>query len=186
MDSLQKEKKYTYADYAKWDDDKRYELIGGVAYMMSPAPLRQHQDILVEMVWQFKSFLKGKPCKVYAAPFDVRLNAAGDTDDTVVQPDIVIVCDKSKLDKKGCNGAPDMVVEILSPSTVNLDRLIKFNKYLEAGVREYWIVDPETRSVQACMRENGKYVVSMYSDADTAPVKVLPGCLIDLKDVFAE
>ncbi|MCL1809977.1 MAG: Uma2 family endonuclease [Clostridiales bacterium] len=186
MDPLQKEKRYTYADYAGWDDDKRYELIDGVAYMMSPAPSRQHQEVLVEMIWQIRSFLEGKPCKVYAAPFDVRLNAAGDAEDTVVQPDIVIVCDKSKLDKKGCNGTPDMVVEILSPSTASRDRLVKFNKYLEAGIKEYWIVDTETKSVQACILEKGRYVVSMYSDTDTAPVQVLEGCRIDLKDVFAE
>ncbi|MDR0310315.1 MAG: Uma2 family endonuclease, partial [Acidobacteriota bacterium] len=115
MEALQKDERYTYADYASWDTEERYELIDGVPYLMSPAPLRKHQSILFELSGQFRNFLKGKPCKAFAAPFDVRLNA--DTyDDTVVQPDLVVICDKLKLDAKGCVGAPDMVIEILSPS----------------------------------------------------------------------
>jgi Uma2 family endonuclease len=119
------------------------------------------------------------------------------SDDTVVEPDITVVCDPSKLDERGCNGAPDMIIEILSPSTEFRDRLIKFNNYLKAEVREYWIVDPVTRSVQAHIFDRGRYVTSGYgvidpSDPDSryvsdmAPVSVLPGLVIDLKTVFAE
>jgi len=183
---LPKEEYFTFADYQKWEDGVRYELIDGVPYMMSPAPSWKHQSISSEFHRQFANFLKGKPCKVLTAPFDVRLNGAGDNDDTVVQPDLLVVCDRSKLDEAGCNGAPDMVIEILSPSTARHDRLIKFQQYRQAGVREYWIVDPDTKSVQACLLENGKYTVTAYGDTDTAPVNVLDGCMINFKDVFAE
>ena len=185
MDAIRNDKHYTYADYASWDDDTRYELIDGVAYMMSPAPGRRHQGISGELHRQIKNFLRGKTCKVYDAPFDVRLNAAGD-DDTVIQPDIVVVCDQSKLDDKGCNGAPDLVVEILSPSTSGKDRVLKFNKYLQAGVREYWIVDPDNNTVSAHLLKDGQYVTSAYAETDAVPVHVLEGCTISLTDVFAE
>ncbi|MDR0310408.1 MAG: Uma2 family endonuclease, partial [Acidobacteriota bacterium] len=121
------------------------------------------------------------------APFDVRLNA--DTyDDTVVQPDLLVVCDRSKPDGKCCVGVPDMIIEILSPSSGRHDKLVKFHLYQKAGVREYWIVDPETKTVQVCILENGKYVTTMYgdTDTDTVPVHVLDGCVIGLKDVFEE
>ena len=176
---------YTYADYCQWDDGERWELIDGVSYLMSPAPLRTHQGISMELSRQLATFLKGKLCEVYAAPFDVRLNADTD-DDTVVQPDLLIVCDRSKLDDKCCVGAPDMVIEILSPSSGRYDKLVKFQTYQNAGVREYWIVDPDTRTVQACILENGKYVLTMYGDADIAPVHILEGCTINLRDVFEE
>ena len=186
MEALRKESRYTYADYSKWDDDARYELIDGVSYLMSPAPSRTHQELLTNIFGQLYNFLKDKPCKVYPAPFDVRLNAAGDDDDTVVQPDIVVICDKSKLDDKGCNGAPDMVIEILSPSSAARDRVLKFNRYLQAGVREYWIVEPAGRTVIIHRLESGKYVTNAYSETDAAPVSILEGCVINLADVFAD
>ena len=176
---------YTYEDYAGWDDGKRYELIDGVAYLMSPAPTSDHQDISRGIFGQLYTFLRGKPCKVYSAPFDVRLSFDGD-DKTVVQPDISVVCDRSKIVKAGCNGAPDLVIEILSPSSGNRDRLLKFNKYLQAGVREYWIVDPESRVVEVHTLESGRYVISVYGEDDTVDVSVLEGCRIVLPDVFAE
>ena len=186
--SLLKEKenqRYTYADYRQWDDGERWELINGESYLMSPAPLRAHQRISMELSYQLRAFLKGKPCEVFAAPFDVRLNA--DTfDDTVVQPDLLIVCDRSKLDDKCCVGAPDMVVEILSPSTERHDRLVKFQTYQKAGVREYWIIDPDTGTVQVNILENGKYVITMYGDTGVAPVYILEGCTVNLREVFEE
>ena len=179
------EQRFTYADYCAWDDGERWELIDGVSYLMSPAPLRVHQEISIKLSWKLQSFLNGKPCKLFAAPFDVRLNA--DTfDDTVVQPDLLVVCDRSKLDDRGCVGAPDMVIEILSRTTERYDRLVKFQLYQKAGIREYWIVDPDIRAVQVNILENGKYVTTMYGDADTAPVHVLPGCEINLREVFEE
>ena len=107
-----RDKRYTYADYESWDDENRYELIDGVVYMMS-APSIEHQGILVELSRQLANFLVGKPCRVFVAPCDVCISGLGDEDDSVVQPDIFVVCDESKLDKKYCNGAPDMVIEIL-------------------------------------------------------------------------
>ena len=181
---VQKTQRYTYADYCAWGDDQRWELIDGRPHAMAPAPGRFHQSISGNIYVQLKQFLRGKTCEVYISPFDVRLNA--DTkDNTVVQPDVLVVCDPSKLDEKGCAGAPDMVVEVLSPSTLRHDRLIKFNKYLGAGVREYWIVDPESKTVSAHILKDGAYTTSAYSDEDTAPVHVLEGCNIDLGEVFS-
>ena len=178
--------RYTYEDYAGWDDENRYELIDGKVYIMSPAPAQVHQAISVRLLLKLGNFLDGKSCEVFHAPFDVCLNAAGDKDNTVVQPDIVVVCDNSKLDGKRCDGAPDLVIEILSPSTSNQDKVIKFKKYLQAGVREYWIVDPESRAVSVYVLDDGKYIASAYSDEETVPVHVLEGCQVDLRDVFAE
>lgn len=177
------EKKYTYADYLTWNDDTRYELIDGVPYMMSPAPSPTHQRISGELFVLLHNYLKGKPCDVFSAPFDVRLNA--DTkDDTVVQPDISVICDPDKIDERGCKGAPDMVVEILSPSTARRDQLIKFNQYRAAGVREYWIINPEERFVDVHLLKNGEYVSQVYSDTDTISINVLDDCQINLTGVF--
>ena len=185
MHLLPKDGRYTYADYAKWPDDVRYELIDGKAYLMA-APGTAHQKISGELFVQLRNFLRGKPCLVLAAPYDVCLNGAGDDDDTVVQPDLLVVCDRSKLDGKRCSGAPDMVIEILSRSTSGRDAVLKFNKYLQTGVREYWIVNPENKTVSAHILKNKEYVASAYSDTDTAPVQVLDGCQINLSDVFSE
>ena len=178
------EKRYTYADYCTWDDSERWELIDGAPYAMS-SPSQRHQSILGELFGQLWSYLKGKPCVPFMAPFDVRLNAA-ENDDTVVQPDILVVCDNSKLDGKCCKGAPDLVIEILSASTAMFDRFIKFQKYREAGVREYWIVDPDTKTLQVYTLKQGEYVVTAYFETPIAPVSILPGCEINLDDVFAE
>ncbi len=135
--------KFTYRDYLHWPDDERWELIDGVAYNMSPAPNRIHQKISGELHRQIANYLIGKQCEVYAAPFDVRLPATGEKNDeitTVVQPDITIVCDKSKLDKKGCKGSPDLVIEILSPYTAKKDMKEKHFLYEKFAVKEYWIV----------------------------------------------
>jgi Uma2 family endonuclease len=185
MEALQKDERYTYADYAGWDTEERYELIDGVSYLMSPAPMWKHQGISRELTVQLAVFLKGKPCEVFAAPFDVRLNA--DTyDDTVLQPDIVVICDRSKLSGTGCAGAPDMVIEILSPSSARHDRFIKFHLYQKAGVREYWIVDPDTKTVAVHVFKDGEYLARAYAETDDIPVHVLDGCVVSLADVFAE
>jgi Uma2 family endonuclease len=182
---LPQDKKYTYADYIKWDDGQRYELIDGVPYMMSPAPSPSHQKVSVEIVRQLANYLVGKVCDVFSAPFDVRLNANAE-DNTVVQPDISIICDPKKIDERGCKGAPDMVVEILSPSTLRHDQIVKFRKYQEAGVREYWLVNPEIRGVQVFLLENGKYVSMAYERKDTIPVSILEHCAVDLGSVFPQ
>jgi Uma2 family endonuclease len=178
--------RYTWADYLEWDENVRIELLDGEAVAMAP-PSGTHQGVVGELFYRIRGFLEGKPCKVYPAPYAVRLNPREDSrDDTVFEPDIVVVCDPVKLDKHGCKGAPDLVVEVLSPSTIRHDRIVKFRKYQQAGVREYWIVDPETQSIQACVLENGRYVVSVYDEEDTVPVTVLPGCRIALKAIFTE
>jgi len=181
-------RRYTYKDYLKWDDDIRCELIDGYPYMMS-APTIRHQRLLGRMYVQLFEFLKGKKCEVFLAPFDVRLYAGlsdltDDAVDTVVQPDLVIICDEAKLDKTGCKGAPDMVIEILSPSSTDKDKMIKYWKYFNAGVREYWIVDPDNNKLMVHLLEEDYQVIHTYSAGEKAPVSILPGCTINLQDVF--
>jgi len=181
---LRNDERYTYYDYYNWDDDKRWELIEGAPHLMAPAPGASHQRISGNIFKRIGVYLEGKTCQVYYAPFDVRLNAETG-DDTVLQPDIVVVCDSKKITERGCYGAPDMVVEILSPSSVKHDRLVKFKLYQQAGVREYWIVDPESRTVQIHLLENGKFDFKIYGEEDTVNVHVLDDCRISLNQVFA-
>jgi Uma2 family endonuclease len=197
---------YTYADMLEWDEGYRAEIIDGILYAADP-PETYHQDISMQLSIQIGNFLKetqgvsGKPGKVFAGPFGVRLFPKEDlSDNTVLEPDITVVCDLSKLDKRGCNGAPDMIIEILSPSNTQHDMVYKFNKYLKAGVREYWTVDGDSKTVQVHLLDQSnaqpRYVTSLYGvfdpanpetvdGPDTVPVSVLPGCVIDLKEVFA-
>jgi Uma2 family endonuclease len=181
---LPNEEYYTYDDYASWPDDVRYELIGGVPYMMSPGPSRSHQKISSALFYQLYNYLDGKQCEVYVAPFDVRLNA-DEEDDTVVQPDILVVCDLEKLDEKGVKGAPDVVVEILSQSTEKFDALVKLNLYRKYGVKEYWIVNPTAKVVTVHLLKDGEYVTVAYGENDVAPLVTLKDCGIDLAKVFA-
>ena len=176
------ERYYTFEDWLSWDESVRAEIIDGELVMMAP-PVQKHQGVLGELHGQLWQFLKGKPCKVFPAPFGVRLFAEKNT---VTEPDIVVVCDKGKLDGKICNGAPDLVIEILSPSTARHDRIVKFRLYQQAGVPEYWIVDPDAGLLQACVLVNGEYVTRMYDENDVVPVHVLEGCEINLGDVFED
>ena len=183
-------KRYTLADALTWDESERIELIDGYPVIMAP-PVRRHQEISGELFGQLREYLKGKKCKVYAAPFAVRLfeqNSDYPEDvDTLVEPDISVVCDASKLDNIGCKGAPDLVIEILSPTTQRHDRVTKFNLYQQAGVREYWIVDPDGKSVQVFVLDGGHYVAKDFGTAkDTVKVNVLEDCAIDLSQVFSE
>jgi len=153
-----KNEKYTYADYLSWDTNVQYEIIEGVPLAKFPAPNRFHQTVsgnLFGLIW---IYLRGKSCQVFAAPFDVRL-AEDDEDDesatNIVQPDIVIYCDKNKLDERGAKGAPDLVIEILSFSTKKLDTQDKFRIYQRAGVKEYWIINPDAKTI-AVYIHNGK------------------------------
>ena len=178
------EQHYTYEDYIKWDDENRWELIDGVPYMMS-APNREHQAISMSLGSTFHQFLKGKSCSVYAAPFDVRLNP-DKGNDTVVQPDLLVVCNPSKLDKAGAKGAPDLIVEIISPSSVKMDRLRKYNKYQQVGVKEYWVINPANRTVDVnILQDNGTYLLSnIYTAEETIEVKTLEGLTIHLNEIF--
>jgi len=183
--------RYTFADVLAWDESERIEIINGDIFLMAPPPSSTHQEISGELFAQLHAYLKGKNCKVYAAPFGVRLfEKDGDRPedvDTMVEPDITVVCDRSKIDEYGCKGAPDMVVEILSPSTRRHDRLTKFNLYQRAGVREYWIVDPANQDVQSFVLEDGRYSVKEFGAAgDKMRVNILENCVIDLSEVFPE
>jgi len=185
MSLPRKNEYYTYSDYCLWDETGRWELIEGIPYAMSPAPSTRHQEISGGLHRELAAFLKGKACKVFHAPFDVRLNAAGE-DDTVVQPDLVVICDRSKIDDRGCKGAPDMIIEIISPSSARHDRFIKFQLYQKFGVREYWIVDPDTNTVAAHVLKNDVYTTRVYGDTDAIPVNALSDYTIDLREIFNE
>jgi len=132
--------RYTYAEYARWEEDFRCELIGGVVYMMA-SPSEWHQRVVTRLISKLVNLLEGKNCEPFVAPFDVRLFPGKDlSDDTVVQPDVIVICDKSKLDGKACVGAPDIVFEVLSDSTKVMDLRVKRELYKSAGVKEYWVV----------------------------------------------
>ena len=185
------EQTYSYEDYLTWPENERWEIIDGFAYMQA-TPTTFHQEITGGIFVQFYNYLKGKPCKVYIAPFAVRLPSRKEKNPSeisnVLEPDITVVCDKNKVDKKGCFGAPDLVVEVMSPSSAKIDRMIKFNKYEMAGVREYWIVEPDTRMVSVfTLDENQKYGrPNMYNDEDKIKVAIFPDFEVDLKEVFPE
>jgi Uma2 family endonuclease len=181
-------KYFTYADYKGWElaRGERYELIYGEAYAMA-APGAYHQSILAELITQCMLYFRGKPCKVYPAPYDVRLFYEEDeSDDTVVQPDLSVVCDEKKRGKEGCHGAPDLVLEILSPSNTAIEMERKFDLYREAGVREYWIVDPEHKSVHSHVFREGQIITRAFGREGKAPVDIFGGLEIELAPVFAE
>ncbi|MCK4797753.1 MAG: Uma2 family endonuclease [Spirochaetes bacterium] len=183
------ETKYTYGDYCYWPDNERWELIHGKAYCMSPAPSRSHQDISRELLLQIGNYLSDKPCTVYDAPFDVRLPEADESDEdieTVVQPDIIVVCDEAKLDKKGCRGAPDLIIEITSPSTSKKDLKEKFFLYEKHGVKEYWIANPLEKFVMVYKLESNKKYgkPEIYVSDEKIKVGIIKGLIIDLNFVF--
>ncbi|MDR1947797.1 MAG: Uma2 family endonuclease [Spirochaetaceae bacterium] len=183
-----KKKFFTYADYRKWEfaDGERYELIYGMTYAMA-APNAYHQSILLELGRQIANYLYGKPCKAYPAPYDVRLFYEEDeSDDTVVQPDISVICDEKKRGTEGCRGAPDLVIEILSPSNTAIEMERKFNLYRKAGVREYWVVDPENKGIHSYVFREGRIVNRVFGHEGKIPVDIFSGLEIDPKPVFAE
>jgi Uma2 family endonuclease len=182
--------KFTYGDYLSWDDGKRWEIIYSQAYDITPAPDTIHQLTLVEIIVQLMTQLKGKPCRVFAAPFDVRLPLGKEKEEdieNVVQPDILIVCDARKIDKKGCLGAPDMIIEILSPSTSRKDRKEKFVLYERVGVKEYWLVSPDEKLVEVFrLGPGGKYGrPEIYCEIDKVQLGILKKIAIDLSVVFS-
>lgn len=177
--------RYTYADYLEWEGPERYQLLGGEAFMMA-SPSVAHQAILRDLSRQFSTWLLGKPCQVFFAPLDVRLFPEEDnSDDTVVQPDMLVVCGKGKLGKGSVNGPPDMLVEINSPSNSSGELLRKFQYYLDAEVLEYWIIDPDGKKVQVHVYEKGRFISTGYKEAVHIPVTVLPGLAVDLGSLWA-
>ena len=182
------EEMYTYQRYCdELDDGNRYEIIDGVPYLMA-APTRRHQKILGTIHARLFNYLQGKPCEVYLSPFDVRLAVYGETRDNeinVVQPDVMVFCDESKLDDKGGIAAPDIAIEILSPSSAKNDRYRKFNLYEKAGVREYWIVDGANETIEVLVLKAGKFTLGAFLQAnDIITSTVLEGLEISMADVF--
>ena len=181
--------RFSYDDLLSWPENERYELYGGVPVALA-SPSIPHQAIVGELFAQLHSFLRGKPCKAFLSPVDVRLFAsesdAPEHVDTVLVPDLLVVCDSSKIDRRGIRGAPDLIIEILSDSTRRYDLHLKRSLYELAGVREYWVVDPERRNIQVFLLKNGHYETAViYTSRAVVPVDVLPGCRIDLTNVFS-
>lgn len=191
MNALPLEKRYTYEDLLSWGEDVRFEIYNGYPLALA-SPSQDHQRVSLELGRQFANYLLGKKCEVYQAPFDVRIfEQNGDSPrnvDMVLQPDLLVVCDPKKLDGRGVRGAPDLVIEILSDSTRRLDLLKKFDIYQRAGVREYWIVDPEARTVTVHTLEDGVYrsPAALYRADASVPVGVLEGFKVDLRTVFPD
>ncbi|ADL07352.1 Uma2 family endonuclease [Thermosediminibacter oceani] len=181
--------KYTYKDYLTWTGDGRWQLIDGIAYDMSPSASLEHQRVLRKMLVRLDLFLTGKNCVVFSAPFDVRLPEGDEEDEdvrTVVQPDILVVCDRSKLDKKGCRGAPDLIIEIVSHSSASMDYIKKLNLYERHGVKEYWIANPENRTVMVYrLNSEGEYgVPEICPDRGEIRSAVLEGFSVNLGEIF--
>ncbi len=182
-------KTYTYADYLKWQFEERLELIKGRIFKMSPAPRRIHQKASAIIFYNLFDYLKGKECDVYSAPFDVRLPRKSINDKeifTVLQPDICVICDRSKLDDRGCIGAPDIVVEILSPGNNRKELQNKYEVYEESGVKEYWIIHPDEKTfMKYTLDDTGHYQPSrLLTFGDIVTTPVLPGFTMALDDVF--
>jgi Uma2 family endonuclease len=191
MSINQPKSNYSYADYMKSTEDVRYEVIAGEIISMSPAPTTKHQRVQRELLIEFGMYLRGKDCSVFGAPIDVCLFANQMTSNEKikdwVQPDIVVVCDRKKINLQNIVGAPDLAIEILSPSTARNDRVIKFNNYQNAGVKEYWIVDPLNEYVEVFLLENDQFISSgFYTKEDTLKVNILEDLCINLKQIFSE
>lgn len=189
MEEMQKSNINTYLDLKKISENKIYSLIDGTLFLHA-APSWQHQKVLKELMLIFGNYLKDKDCEIFSAPFDVFLEAKDelevDSATTVVQPDLTIICDKSKLAKTGYIGAPQMIIEITSPSTVRLDRVLKFNKYEAAGVKEYWIVEPENKIITCFVLESdGRYGrPKMFSEGDIIKVATFPDLEVNVDEIF--
>lgn len=183
-------KTYTYADYLTWKFDEFVELIKGKVMRPTAGPSRRHQVISGNIFSTIHQFVRHSPCQVYHAPFDVRLTTGGANGNqqiqTVVQPDICVVCDPAKLDDRGCLGAPDWIIEIVSPGNTARDTKTKFDLYEESGVREYWIVYPGQNTVTAYVLKNEQYtLMGEYIEPGLMPVTSLPGLAVEWTELFA-
>ncbi|WP_353092605.1 Uma2 family endonuclease [Tissierella praeacuta] len=188
MSLIDENKTYTYADYLTWPEDERWEIMEGVPYMQA-APSWQHQSISLELSRQFANYLVNKTCKVFTAPFDLVLpteNKNINDSRNVVQPDILIICDSNGLKDTGFYGVPELIVEITSPSTIRKDKVLKFNKYEKAGVKEYWIVEPEGKFISVfTLEDSGRYGrPEIYTDEDRVKINLFENLEIDLCTVF--
>ena len=192
LDQLDLNGTYSYADYLKWQFEERVELIKGKLFKMSPAPSRKHQGISSILLSRIFQFLDIKRCRVYAAPFDVRLtprrNSKTTKIHTVVQPDICVFCGMTNLDDKGAIGAPDWIIEILSPGNSRTEMKNKFEVFEENGIKEYWLIDPANEAVLVyVLNEQGKYIgLPPFTMEDTISSAVFPGFSLKVEDIFQE
>ncbi len=194
ISQLDLNKQYTYADYLTWQFSERVELIKGWINKMSPAPKRIHQEFSRRIEVQIDQYLKNKDCKIYDAPFDVRLiknkGQHNKEIDTVVQPDICVICDLEKLDDYGCVGAPDWIIEILSKSSMKTDEVDKFQLYEENRVKEYWIADTENCIIKAYLlnEKTNKYELINYytNEYEDIPVSIFPDLKFDYNSLFKD
>jgi len=182
---------HSYADYLTWPMEEVVELIRGKVFKKAAAaPKRIHQKVSGELFLRLGNFLSGHKCQVYAAPFDVRFPKSSKEDKKihdVVQPDICVICDPEKLDERGCIGAPDLIVEILSPGNSKTELKHKFELYESNGVREYWIIHAETQDLLIYSLINGKYVPSLlFTSGDVVESKVVEGFELDLEEFFGD
>ncbi|QQK75262.1 Uma2 family endonuclease [Salicibibacter cibarius] len=189
MSLPKKNQTYTYTDYLSWPEDIRAEIIDGIPFMHA-TPSRIHQEILSELHRQIANFLVGTDCKVYPAPFHVVLGLENEDEKDskdVFEPDITVVCDSAKLDDDGCKGSPDLVMEITSPSTARKDKIEKFNKYEQAGVHEFWIIEPQDKVVSVfTLDEKQRFGrPGVYSENDKVKVSIFADMVIDLNMVFS-
>ncbi|MDI9311672.1 MAG: Uma2 family endonuclease [Limnohabitans sp.] len=186
FEDLDLNKQYTYSDYLLFRFQERVELIKGRILKMSPAPSRNHQTISQNINKYFLNFFNSQSCSVYTAPFDVRLPIKSTKEETtVVQPDLSIICDQNKLDDKGCNGAPDLIVEILSPSNSKHDIDTKFNLYQESGVLEYWMVEPAEKMVLIYILRDGIYIgLKPFSEGQIISSPLFPDLKLEVEKVF--
>lgn len=189
LSDLDLTKTYSYADYLKWQFDERIELIKGKIFTMTPAPNTYHQIVSGVVFNELYTYLKKKPCSVFSAPFDVRLPRKSIEDNTiytVIQPDICVICDPIKVDKKGCIGAPDIVVEILSPGNNKKELQNKFEVYEEALVAEYWIIHPDEHTfLKYVLDVENKYRAErLLTVGDEVRTPILPGFILSLEEVF--
>ena len=184
LDQLDLSKKYTYADYLTWRFKERVELIKGHIFKMSPAPNRSHQSISLTIASALHVYLRGHNCKVYDAPFDVVLSKNDQS--TVIQPDLCVIRDQVKLSKQGCTGAPDLIIEILSPGNAQREMKEKFELYEENGVQEYWIVSPSEQSVLIYNLKEGKYIGSKpFISGEKVGSQIVDGFDMDVQEIFA-
>ena len=191
IDQLDFRESYSYADYLKWQIQDRIEIIKGKIFNMSPAPNVKHQLVSGYLFGRIWNAVEEKQCKVFSAPFDVRLLRKEKESNkeilTVVQPDICVICDPKKLDKKGCLGAPDWIIEILSPGNSKKEMREKYAVYEESGVKEYWIVDPQNELILVyILDENGLYRgLRPFLTDDVLQSQTVPEVFIDLNKLFA-
>ena len=188
INQLDQEKQYTYADYLTWRLKDRIELIVGKIFRMSPASSSEHQQIVLALLGNLYPHLKKGHCKVFPSPFDVVLPSPSGTLDTVVQPDITVICDLSKITERGCTGAPDLVVEVVSKLSVKKDLHEKYALYEASGVKEYWVVHPSDRSlIIFTLDDHGVYQAAKpLTRGDKVVSRVLAGLEIDLDEIFPD